>query len=55
MKVMILVFALLLSISDAKAQTDTTIAKSGEPIEMLFPQGKTKALILSYDDGRTED
>lgn len=52
---MILVFALLLSISDAKAQTDTTIAKSGEPIEMLFPQGKTKALILSYDDGRTED
>lgn len=22
---------------------------------MLFPEGKTKALILSYDDGRTED
>ena len=55
MKVIISVFALLLSISTAEAQTDTAIAQSGYPIEMLFPQGKTKALILSYDDGRTED
>lgn len=52
---MISVFVLLLSISAAEAQTDTAIAKSAYPIEMLFPQGKTKALILSYDDGRTED
>lgn len=55
MKIIISVFALILSINTAKTQTDTAIAKSGEPIEMLFPQGKTKALILSYDDGRTED
>jgi len=55
MKVMISIFVLLLSISTAEAQTDTAIAQSGYPIEMLFPQGKTKALILSYDDGRTED
>lgn len=48
-------FVFILSINYAKAQADTTIAKSGNPIEMLFPQGKTKALILSYDDGRTED
>jgi peptidoglycan/xylan/chitin deacetylase (PgdA/CDA1 family) len=55
MKVIIYVFALLLLISTAEAQSDTAVAKSGNPIEMLFPQGKTKALILSYDDGRTED
>ena len=55
MKIIIAVFALIFSINAAKAQTDTTIAKSGFPIEMLFPQGKTKALILSFDDGRTED
>jgi peptidoglycan/xylan/chitin deacetylase (PgdA/CDA1 family) len=55
MKVIISIFALLLSISTTEAQTDTAIAQSGYPIEMLFPQGKTKALILSYDDGRTED
>ena len=28
---------------------------SNIPIEMLFPQGKTKALILSFDDGRIAD
>lgn len=55
MRGFISVFALLLSINAAKAQTDTVLAQSGYPIEMLFPQGKTKALILSYDDGRTED
>jgi peptidoglycan/xylan/chitin deacetylase (PgdA/CDA1 family) len=31
------------------------LAKSGNPIEMLFPGGKTKALLLSFDDGRIED
>lgn len=55
MKVRIVVFAFLLLRCAAEAQTDTAIAKSGEAIEMLFPQGKSKALILSYDDGRTED
>jgi len=55
MKIITSLLVLMLSINAAKAQIDTAIAKSGNPIEMLFPQGKTKALILSYDDGRTED
>lgn len=55
MKVMFLVFAFLLSVCVAQAQLDTSIAQSGISIEMLFPHGKTKALILSFDDGRTED
>ncbi len=37
------------------AQNNPSIAYSALRIEMLFPEGKTKALILSYDDGRTED
>ena len=39
----------------ATAQTNPEIAKSAIKVEMLFPEGKSKALILSYDDGRTED
>jgi len=50
-----LAFVVVLSLNTAVAQTDTAIAKSGTPIEMLFSQGKSKALILSYDDGRSED
>jgi peptidoglycan/xylan/chitin deacetylase (PgdA/CDA1 family) len=46
---------LLLSVFAVSAQTNTELAKSGIKIEMVFPEGKTKALILSYDDGRTED
>ncbi|MBA4155814.1 polysaccharide deacetylase family protein [Flavobacterium sp.] len=37
------------------AQTNSEIAKSAVKIEMLFPEGKTKALILSYDDGTIYD
>lgn len=55
MKIIITAFAFILTTNVIKAQTDTAIAKSGNPIDMLFPQGKTKALILSYDDGRAED
>lgn len=55
MKVIVSIFVLMLSINAVRAQKDPAIAKSGDPIEMLFPSGKTKALILSYDDGRTED
>jgi peptidoglycan/xylan/chitin deacetylase (PgdA/CDA1 family) len=55
MKSIIAAIIFILSTNLAVAQTDTAIAKTGDPIEMLFPQGKTKALILSYDDGRTED
>jgi len=55
MKIIISVWVFVLLLTASKAQIDTSIAKSGFPIEMLFPQGKTKALILSFDDGRTED
>ncbi|MGL2963936.1 polysaccharide deacetylase family protein [Flavobacterium sp. RSB2_4_14] len=50
-----LTFLLCLSIQYMKAQANLALAKSGIPIEMLFPEGKTKALILSYDDGRADD
>lgn len=39
----------------AIAQTNIDKTQTAIPIEMLFPQGKTKALILSFDDGRTDD
>jgi peptidoglycan-N-acetylglucosamine deacetylase len=50
-----LTFLLCLTIQSMKAQANPVLAKSGIPIEMLFPEGKTKALILSYDDGRADD
>ena len=55
MKIIIPAFIFLLATSVTKAQTNAAIAKSGNPIEMLFPEGKAKAIILSYDDGRVED
>lgn len=39
----------------SSAQINPEIAFSGINIKMLFPEGRSKALILSYDDGRTED
>ena len=39
----------------ATAQNNPEIAKSAIKIEMLFPEGKSKALILSYDDGAKQD
>jgi len=45
----------LILINSANAQTNTDPANSSIPIEMLFPQGKSKALILSFDDGRIAD
>ena len=37
------------------SQTTSEIAKTAVKIEMLFPEGKTKALLLSYDDGTIHD
>lgn len=37
------------------AQQDIEKTKIPEKITLLFPGGKSKALLLSYDDGRTED
>lgn len=55
MKIIISVLVFVILVTASKAQIDTSIAKSGFPIEMLFPAGKSKALILSYDDGAKED
>jgi peptidoglycan-N-acetylglucosamine deacetylase len=54
-KLLIVIIALHTLINSAKAQTNTNLAESGIPIEMLFSQGKSKALILSFDDGRVAD
>ncbi len=37
------------------AQENMPITKNPVEIEMLFPEGKSKALILSYDDGQIYD
>ena len=55
MKTSLLSIILIIFFNSVHAQTNPEIAKIGIPIEMLFPEGKSKALILSYDDGRTED
>ncbi len=45
----------LITVFSVSAQTNLEIAKSAIKIEMLFPEGKSKALILSYDDGAIQD
>jgi peptidoglycan/xylan/chitin deacetylase (PgdA/CDA1 family) len=37
------------------AQKTSEIVKTAVKIEMLFPEGKTKALLVSYDDGTIHD
>jgi peptidoglycan-N-acetylglucosamine deacetylase len=54
-RIIVAFVALLTLINSANAQTKPTPAKSSIPIEMLFPQGKSKALILSFDDGNIAD
>jgi len=44
-----------LGMYDAVGQTNISNTNTGIPIEMLFPEGKTKALLLSYDDGIKQD
>ncbi|WP_264564859.1 polysaccharide deacetylase family protein [Flavobacterium sp. N3904] len=55
MKTSLLSIILIAFLNSAHAQVNPEITKIGIPIEMLFPEGKSKALILSYDDGRSED
>jgi len=47
--------ALMIIINSTNAQNNPAIVNSSIPIEMLFPQGKSKALILSFDDGNVAD
>jgi len=51
----VVAIALMMMINSANAQTDPAIVKSSTPIEMLFPQRNSKALILSFDDGNVAD
>lgn len=55
MKILNASFFLTILFNTAFAQIIRDNTQSGIPVEMLFPQGKTKALILSFDDGRTAD
>jgi peptidoglycan-N-acetylglucosamine deacetylase len=56
-KIVILIVSVALQtlINSLIAQTNTALANSSIPIEMLFLQGKSKALILSFDDGNVAD
>jgi peptidoglycan/xylan/chitin deacetylase (PgdA/CDA1 family) len=54
-KLSVAAIALMMMINSANAQTDPDIVKSSPTIEMLFPEGKSKALILSFDDGNVAD
>jgi len=55
MKNVILFIVFALSLNNLPAQPSGVLATSSIKVEMLFPQGKTKALILSFDDGTTAD
>jgi peptidoglycan/xylan/chitin deacetylase (PgdA/CDA1 family) len=55
MIIIIALVALFTLINSLNAQTNSGFVNSSIPIEMLFPQGKSKALILSFDDGRVGD
>ena len=55
MDLTILIVALLTAINPVNAQTTKAPVMSSIPVEMLFPQGKSKALILSFDDGNVAD
>lgn len=56
---LLVIITSMTTIINLKAQTNNTAfessKKSPSKIEMLFPEGKSKALILSYDDGRDTD
>jgi peptidoglycan-N-acetylglucosamine deacetylase len=55
LKLTIVFVALSALISPLNAQTNSGPIYSNIPIEMLFPGGKSKALILSFDDGNVAD
>jgi len=54
-KLLLVSIALLAIANHGIAQSNADNAQSGIPIEMRFPQGKSKAVILSYDDGFQAD
>jgi len=55
MKNIFLLIFFIISAHFLMAQSNSSKANSSLRIEMLFPEGKSKALILSYDDGPDAD
>lgn len=55
MKKLVTLFAVIICSFPIIAQEYQPIDKTALTIEMLFPEGKSKALILSYDDGQIYD
>lgn len=55
MKKLAPLFILIICSFAVIAQENPPITKTAFSIEMLFPEGKSKALILSYDDGQVYD
>jgi peptidoglycan/xylan/chitin deacetylase (PgdA/CDA1 family) len=55
MKSVMLLLTLMLLCQISNAQSPAIKPSSTIKIEMLFPEGKSKALILSFDDGNTQD
>ena len=51
----IIVFIFFLSTTSIVAQSNSANPSSSIRIEMLFPEGKSKAIILSFDDGTISD
>ena len=54
-KIIIIIFCSILQTPSITAQSNNAIPSSSIRIAMLFPEGKFKALILSFDDGTISD
>ncbi len=55
MKIFIVIVFFLTASLSILAQSNSTKPSSNVRIEMLFPEGKSKAIILSFDDGTISD
>ncbi len=55
MKIFIVIVFFLTASLSILAQSNSTKPSSNVKIEMLFPEGKSKAIILSFDDGTISD
>lgn len=55
MKKIILISIFLITNKSIIAQSNSIKSSSSIRVEMLFPEGKSKSLILSFDDGTISD
>ena len=55
MKKIIIISIFLISTKSIIAQSNSIKSSSSIRVEMLFPEGKSKSLILSFDDGTISD